>query len=219
MLVVVRLGDDAVLPCGAPLGLEEHADRVAEAARHLSAVARDHHLVVTYGFDSRLGPSSLERALACRLPADRLATVPIRVVVGAHDAVGPRSIVELRTFRILVDSGVTVLCPGDACIPVERTPTGALRAVGAFMDGDVVAGRLATELDADALLLLTGGDANGGPAGGTGPRIEALREFVGAGGWLGAVGPLFAAAEMLRSRAGVVEWGVEATAPLAVRQG
>lgn len=218
MLVVVRLGDDAMLPCGAPLGLGEHADRVAEAARHLSAVARDHHLVVTYGFDSRLGPPSLERALACRLPADRLATVPIRVVVGAHDAVGPRSIVELRTFRILVDSGVTVLCPGDACIPV-RTLTGALRAVGAVMDGDVVAGRLATEFDADALLLLIGGDTTGGPAGGTGPKIEALREFVGAGGWLGAVGPLFAAAEMLRSGAGVVEWGLEAMAPLAVRQG
>ena len=205
MLVVARLRDDAVCP-GDPRR-PGHADRVADAARTLSAIACDHHLVVVSGGAGRPTLPGLEQALACRQPADRLATVPIRVEIGAADAAEPRSIVELRTLRILVDRGVAVICPADACIPVLRTQAGALRAVEAAIDGDVLTRRLAVELDADALLLLTSGDADRGAINGTGPNVEAVRDFVEAGGWLGAVGPLSKAAEMLRSGPGVVDWG------------
>jgi carbamate kinase len=218
MLVVVALGDDAVLPRAEALDLEERANTGGSPPP--AAVAGDPHLVVTYGFGQQLGPPSLERAIACRLPGDGLATVPARVVVDADDSLRPRSIVDLRTFRILVDSGVTVLCAGDACFPVVRTPAGGLRVVDVVVDGDLAAMRLATELDTDALLLLTGAAAGrDDPVGVTAAKVRAVRDFVAAGGWLGAVGPLPDAAAMLRGEAGLVEWGAGAAPPVAVPGG
>lgn len=219
MLVVVALGDGGVLPRTGPLDTESQADRVAEAARHLCAVACEHHLVLVHGFGPQPGPPGLERAIAGRLPSDRLATVPARIVVGTDDSLRPRSIVELRTFRILADSGVTALCPGDACVPMVRTPAGGLRAVDGVLDADLVATRLATELDADALLLLTGADAGGDPAGATAAQAQAVRDFVAAGGWLGAVGRLPDTAAMLRGESGLIERGAGGLAPLAVPGG
>ena len=50
MLVVAALGDGALRPSAEPLGPDEQAARVDEAARYLSAIADEHHLVVTHGF-------------------------------------------------------------------------------------------------------------------------------------------------------------------------
>jgi carbamate kinase len=71
----------------------------------------------------------------------------------------PLSIVELPTIRVLVDHGVTVICAGGGGIPVVPTPAGHLCGVEAVVDKDLAAARLAVELDADALLLLTDVDA------------------------------------------------------------
>ena len=215
MLVVAALGGRALRPSAEPLGLEHQAAWVDEAARYLSAIADEHHLVVTHGFGPCPGPPGLEQAMARRLPSDRLATVPTRIVLRADGL--PRSIVELRTFRILVDNGVAVLCPGNGCVPTGLAATSGRRTV--VTDGGLVAARLATELDADALLLLTrtdgGGDA-GEPVGATAAQARVVSDFVDAGGWIGAVGRLHEAADMLRAGPGVVTPGHDTGAPAAI---
>jgi carbamate kinase len=67
----------------------------------------------------------------------------------------PRSIVELPTIRLLVDSGVVVVCVGGGGIPVVVDREGRLRGVEAVIDKDRAAALLAYGLSADALLLLT----------------------------------------------------------------
>jgi carbamate kinase len=216
MLVVVAMGDDAGRPPSGALDSEVQADNVMEVARHLAALARGHRLVITYGFGSPLGSPSLEQALASNLPGDRLATVPTRIAIDTDESLQTRPIVDLRTFRILVDNGITVLCPGDACIPMMRTAAGGLRTVEAAIDGDLVAAGLATELDADALLLVTSAPARGDPTGATAARVRAARAFIAAGGWLGGVGGLPDAAEMLRAGPGVVAWGQDKSPPVPI---
>ena len=139
----------------------------------------------------------------------------------------PQRIVELRTIQMLVDHGVTVTCAGGGGIPVVPDGTGGLRGVEAVIDKDLSAALLATELHADALLLLT--DVEGVydgwgtaqqelirdttpralraldlAAGSMGPKVDAVCRFVEAGGELGAIGSLSQAAEILDGRAGTV---------------
>ena len=150
----------------------------------------------------------------------------------------PRSIVELPTLRILVDSGVAVICPGGGGIPVLATPPGPPRSIEAVVDPDLAAARLAIDLDADALLLLTHADAVHAVTGtgrprplhdtttealrtlfvpdpSMGPKIEAICSFVEQGGWLGAIGSLPDAAAILRGEAGTRVQGSGNTARVA----
>jgi carbamate kinase len=110
-------------------------------------------------------------------------------------------------------------------IPVLATPPGPPRGVEAVVDPDLAAGRLAIDLDADALLLLTDADAIDADTGtgqpwllqdttvdalrtltppdrSTAAKIEAICAFVDHGGWLGAIGSLPDAAAILRGEAG-----------------
>jgi carbamate kinase len=66
----------------------------------------------------------------------------------------PLRIVELPTIRMLVDAGVLVICGGGGGVPVIEH-RGVLRGVEAVIDKDLAAALLATQLGADALLLLT----------------------------------------------------------------
>jgi carbamate kinase len=138
----------------------------------------------------------------------------------------PLAIVEIDTIRILVDHGVTVTCVGGGGIPVARDGNG-LRGVEAVIDKDLAAALLATDLKADALLLLTDVDgvyAHWGdpdqqlvrattvdelrsldlPPGSMGPKAEAICRFVEAGGRLGAIGALEDAARILRGETGTI---------------
>jgi carbamate kinase len=142
----------------------------------------------------------------------------------------PKGIVELETIRLLVDHDVTVTCVGGGGIPVVPDGLGGLRGVEAVIDKDLAACLLATELRADALLLLTdveGVFAGWGTAyqrlvrdtrpallrpldlaaGSIGPKVEAVCRFVEAGGALGAIGALDQAADILAGRAGTVVRG------------
>jgi carbamate kinase len=144
-----------------------------------------------------------------------------RVVASPH----PTGIVELPTIRILVDHGVTVVCAGGGGIPVAPTATGDLRGVEAVVDTDLAAARLACDLDADALLLLTDVDAvyagwrtaGARPLGATSPdelrslrlpagsmaaKVHAICSFVEHGGWLGGIGALGDGPALLRGEAG-----------------
>jgi len=139
----------------------------------------------------------------------------------------PVGVVELETLKLLLAHGVTVICGGGGGIPVCRTQEGALAGVEAVIDKDLVSALLATELGADALLLLTDVDAvyrDWGapgaapiarmsleeaaamhlPAGSMGPKVDAARQFVEAGGRLAAIGRIGDAAAILSGEAGTV---------------
>jgi carbamate kinase len=137
----------------------------------------------------------------------------------------PREILELRTIRVLVDAGVTVICAGGGGIPVVPVATGGHRGIEAVIDKDLASSLLARDLGADALLLLTDVDAVyrdfgtpdaapirratpsvlrglGLPAGSMGPKVEAACRFVERGGRLAAIGTLTEAEQLLRGEAG-----------------
>jgi len=139
----------------------------------------------------------------------------------------PSSIVELRAIELLVHAGVVVICSGGGGIPVVVDETSALRGIEAVIDKDWAAALLATELGADALLLLT--DVEGAfvdwatPAarlvrrtspdalgaltfdvGSMGPKVEAACHFVASTGGFAGIGAIGDASEVLRGHAGTL---------------
>ena len=116
----------------------------------------------------------------------------------------PREIVELPTIRLLVESGVLVVCVGGGGIPVVKAD-GRLHGVEAVIDKDLAAALLAAELGADALLLLT--DVPAVEADWGTPRAHALREasvaeLRGMGLASGSMGPKAEAACRFAERTG-----------------
>lgn len=139
----------------------------------------------------------------------------------------PRRIIELQTIQLLVQIGAIVICAGGGGIPVVVTPTGGIRGVEAVIDKDLAAALLATELKANALLLLTDVDSVytdwGSPAakplrkvtpqqlrsysfapGSMAPKVEAACRFVDATGGYAGIGRLEDAAAILAGQAGTV---------------
>jgi carbamate kinase len=137
----------------------------------------------------------------------------------------PQGIVEIGAISTLSMNGFTVICAGGGGIPVTLDDSGQLHGSEAVVDKDLVSSRLATELGADALLLLTDVDAvydDWGtpqarpircatpdeirsrqlPAGSMAPKVEALCRFVEHGGGIAAIGSLERAAELLSGSAG-----------------
>jgi carbamate kinase len=137
----------------------------------------------------------------------------------------PRAIVELEAIRRLAATGAVVICAGGGGVPVLRTPDGLLAGVEAVVDKDLTAALLATDLRADALLLLTDVDAihlDHGmaterpvatatpeelralalPAGSMAPKAEAAARFVAATAAQAAIGRLEDAPALLAGRAG-----------------
>ena len=66
----------------------------------------------------------------------------------------PLGLLELHTIRTLVTAGVLVIANGGGGVPVVLTGTG-YRGVDAVIDKDLAAERLASELGAEALALVT----------------------------------------------------------------
>jgi carbamate kinase len=132
----------------------------------------------------------------------------------------PRQIVGLSTIRLLLAAGTIVICVGGGGIPVTVAGDHTLDGVEAVIDKDLASARLAVELDAGALLLLTdvnavhdgwGTDApqpirRATPgelrartlaAGSMGPKVEAAARFAEQTGRAAAIGALDEAALLL----------------------
>jgi carbamate kinase len=137
----------------------------------------------------------------------------------------PHAIAEIRSLRVLVDSGALVVCAGGGGVPVALAGIGTLRGVEAVVDKDLTAALLARRLDADLLVMLTDVDAVrldwGGPrerplvsvdpselreielaAGSMGPKVEAACRFAEASGRRAAIGSLRDATQVVRGEAG-----------------
>jgi carbamate kinase len=148
-----------------------------------------------------------------------------RRVVASPD---PQEIVEAAAIRALVDDGAVVIAAGGGGIPVVATETG-LSGVAAVVDKDLASALVATDLGADALLILTDVDRvrvgygspderpidamtiaearsllDGGefPAGTMGPKVEALCRYVEATGKLGAIASIEDCERALTGEAG-----------------
>ncbi len=145
-----------------------------------------------------------------------------RRVVGSP---APLSVVESAVVRRLVEDGTVVVCAGGGGVPVVRDRDGRLSGVEAVVDKDLTAALLATELGADALVVLT--DVPGVmrefgspdaqviprvtaaelramevPDGSMRPKVEAVCRFVEATGRIAVIGSLTDAAALLTGDAG-----------------
>ncbi len=127
---------------------------------------------------------------------------------------------ELATVRTLLGAGAVVVCAGGGGVPVVRDADGRLRGVEAVVDKDLAAALLATDLGADALMILTDvpnvevgfgtPDARAigrttpaelralpFPAGSMGPKVEAACRFVESTGRPAVIGRLADAHHLL----------------------
>lgn len=70
----------------------------------------------------------------------------------------PVSINELGTIKTLVNSGGIVIASGGGGIPVVKEDNGTLKGVEAVIDKDFASEKLATSIEADLFIILTGVD-------------------------------------------------------------
>jgi len=136
----------------------------------------------------------------------------------------PLEIPDMRVLKLLLDQGVVVVCAGGGGIPVLRREDGSMVGIEAVIDKDAASALLASQLGADALLLLTDVDAVYRdfstdqstplseltvaearalemPAGSMGPKLQAACDFAQAGGIIG-IGRLQDAVAILDGSAG-----------------
>ena len=67
----------------------------------------------------------------------------------------PQRIIEINVIKMLVDSGVVVICAGGGGIPVAYDENRKLFGVEAVIDKDLASGLLARELGAEKFVMLT----------------------------------------------------------------
>ena len=136
----------------------------------------------------------------------------------------PLEIPDMRVLKLLLDQGVVVVCAGGGGIPVLRREDGSMVGIEAVIDKDAASALLASQLGADALLLLTDVDAVYRdfstdqstplseltvaearalemPAGSMGPKLQAACDFAEAGG-ISGIGRLQDAVAILEGSAG-----------------
>ena len=175
-----------------------------------------------------IGPIYDERE--ARLVSARTSWTLVKDGAGYRRAVPsptPRRIREINIIKLLVRSGIIVICAGGGGIHVLVTPERALRGVEAVIDKDYSAALLAEQIGADALLMLTDVPAvwtkwpmaEGKPIGRTtpgelrrlnfapgsmGPKVEAACRFAERTGHLAAIGAIDEAPAILQRNAGTL---------------
>jgi len=140
----------------------------------------------------------------------------------------PREIVQLAAIARALEDGALVVCGGGGGIPVIRHRDGSLHGVEAVIDKDLAAARLAADLAADVLLILTDvanvyvdygrpeqtalgkisleklaayRDEGQFKAGSMGPKVDAAMRFAESGG-VSVIASLLDVAGALRGKSG-----------------
>lgn len=136
----------------------------------------------------------------------------------------PLEIPDMRVLQLLLEQGAVVICAGGGGIPILRRENGSMIGIEAVIDKDAASALLASQLGADALLLLTDVDAiyrDFGkdtaapihkltldearkldlPAGSMGPKMDAACNFAESGG-ISGIGRLEDALDILNLRTG-----------------
>jgi carbamate kinase len=141
----------------------------------------------------------------------------------------PRGILDLELIAGLARQGVAVIAAGGGGIPMVLRADGSYGGVPAVVDKDLTSALLASELEADVLLILTAvarvavdfrkstqrdletvtaseleGHRRGGQfaEGSMGPKVQAALKFVAAGGKRAIIAHLDQAADALAGKAG-----------------
>jgi carbamate kinase len=175
-----------------------------------------------------IGPLYAE-AEAKRLAAERGWTI-------ARDGEGwrrvvpsplPRRVFEIRPIRWLLERGVIVICAGGGGIPTVYRADGTLEGAEVVIDKDRASALLASELQADFLVMATDVDGvyvNWGradarlihratpeelralefAAGSMGPKVEAACSFVDRAGRRAAIGALADLERIIKGEAGTI---------------
>jgi carbamate kinase len=139
----------------------------------------------------------------------------------------PLRIIEMSAIRMLVDSGVVVICAGGGGIPVAYDENRKLFGVEAVIDKDLASGLLAKDLGAEMFVMLTDvpcvyrdfGTADQKPiraahpdalerlgfaAGSMGPKVLGACQFVRETGHKSAIGQLSDLAKIMNGEAGTL---------------
>ncbi|MGN6275224.1 MAG: amino acid kinase family protein [Solirubrobacterales bacterium] len=166
MRILLALGEDALLRRDEVASAPHRRRNVEAAARTLARIASEHEVILTHSDGPQVG-HMLELALRNELPERDVVSVLTEVVVDADDPAfrslvpspEPHAIAEIRSLRVLLDSGALVICADGSGIPVALDALGTMRGVEAMIDSDLTAALLARRLDADLLVMLTDFDA------------------------------------------------------------
>ncbi|MGN6254002.1 MAG: hypothetical protein ACTHO8_03355 [Solirubrobacterales bacterium] len=154
MRIVLSLGGNTLVrPVGSSLSPNQRRE-VETAAEALAEIATGNEVLLAHAHPSPAG-HLLELALRNALPERDVVSVLTQVVVVPdRSSLAPHAIAEIRSLRVLLDSGALVICAGDNGIPVALDGLGKMREVGATVDGDLTAALLARRLDAELLMML-----------------------------------------------------------------
>jgi carbamate kinase len=139
----------------------------------------------------------------------------------------PQRIIEINAIRMLVDSGVVVICAGGGGIPTAYDQDLKLYGVEAVIDKDLAAALLSRELDAEMFVMLTDvanvytdfGSRHQRPVkaahpdaleqldfadGSMGPKIRGACQFVRESGHNSAIGQLADLVDIMKGAAGTL---------------
>jgi carbamate kinase len=141
----------------------------------------------------------------------------------------PQHIADISLIRTVAQSGAAVIAGGGGGIPVVRSPEGIRTGVGAVIDKDRTAAKMANVLGIDVFMILTGVktvqidfgkatarelrcvsaaqlqahyDAGQFPEGSMGPKVDAVLQFIKGGGRRAIIAHLDDAMAALRGAAG-----------------
>lgn len=143
----------------------------------------------------------------------------------------PMRIINIRTMETLLEAGVVVVACGGGGVPVVQDEQGVWRGVEAVIDKDLASMRLAQEIKAQILLILTDVPAvylgygtsqqrdiarigagelrehlerGDFPAGSIGPKVEAAVAFVEGGGERAIISNINLAMDALKGKCGTL---------------
>ncbi len=139
----------------------------------------------------------------------------------------PQRIIEMNAIRMLVDSGVVVICAGGGGIPTAYDENRKLYGVEAVIDKDLASGLLSKGLNAEMFVMLTDVpnvyvdfgtenqrsikaahpdalEAMGFAAGSMGPKVKGACQFVRETGFQSAIGQLSDLTRIMEGEAGTL---------------